>query len=64
MTGVASGDGRWRKSSRSSGQDTCVELASFGAVRDSKNAAGPRLAADVRALVEAVKADRLRGVDS
>jgi hypothetical protein len=64
VTGVANGDGRWRKSSRSSGQDTCVELASFGGVRDSKNAAGPALAADVGALVEAVKADQLRRVDS
>lgn len=45
----------WRKSSRSSGQDTCVELASTGAVRDSKNPTGPFLTVDVTALVQAVK---------
>jgi hypothetical protein len=38
---------RWRKSSRSSAQANCVEVALTGpavAVRDSKNAGGPVLA--------------------
>lgn len=38
---------RWFKSSRSSGQHNCVEVAFFGSgmvgVRDSKNPAGPAL---------------------
>lgn len=47
---------RWRKSSRSSGQNgNCVELSDNGAVRDSKNPAGPTLRCDVAALVAAVK---------
>jgi hypothetical protein len=47
---------RWRKSSRSSGQNgACVELAA-GAVRDSKNAAGPILRVDLRGLLTSVKA--------
>jgi hypothetical protein len=48
---------RWRKSSRSSGQNgACVELAFAGAVRDSKNAAGPILRVDLRGLLTSVKA--------
>jgi hypothetical protein len=48
---------RWRKASRSSGQNgACVELAFPGAVRDSKNVAGPVLRVDVRGLVSSVKA--------
>lgn len=50
----------WRKSSHS-GQDTdCVEVApTLGAVRDSKNPAGPILSANAAALVAAVKAGRI-----
>lgn len=52
---------RWRKSSRSSGEDTCVELAceGVGLVRDSKNPTGPTLVADRAALVSAAKAGQL-----
>jgi Domain of unknown function (DUF397) len=52
----------WRKST-SSGAGTedgnCVELAAQGAVRDSKNPAGPVLSGDVTALVAAVKAGQI-----
>ena len=50
---------RWRKSSRSGTQTNCVELGNTGAVRDSKNPAGPALVADLRPLLAAAKADRL-----
>lgn len=50
---------RWRKSSHSGGNGQCVEVADFGAVRDSKNAGGPVIRADIRSLVGAVKAGRL-----
>jgi hypothetical protein len=51
---------RWRKSSLSDGQDTCVELAHTSeAVRDSKNPAGPTLTVSTRALVAAIKNGRL-----
>lgn len=49
----------WRKSSFSDVANGCVEIAcTLGAVRDSKNPDGPRLATDVRALVIAVRASR------
>jgi hypothetical protein len=52
----------WRKSTYSGTSDAnadCVELAAQGAVRDSKNPAGPVLSVDVTALVTAVKAGRI-----
>jgi hypothetical protein len=51
---------RWRKSSKSTAQDTCVELALVGLVRDSKNPGGPALSVDLGALLAAVKDDQLR----
>jgi hypothetical protein len=51
----------WRKSSYSGGstQSDCLEIANdLGAVRDSKNHAGPMLRANVGALVAAIKAGR------
>lgn len=59
MTRATNDAVRWRKSSRSSGQQTCVELANSGAVRDSKNPVGPTLAADLAALLAAVKTGSL-----
>lgn len=45
----------WRKSSRSEGANTCVELNYTGMVRDSKNPTGPALTADLAGLLTAVK---------
>jgi hypothetical protein len=50
---------KWRKSSRSAEQTDCVELASDGAVRDSKNPHGAVLELNFSDLVAAVKADRV-----
>jgi len=47
---------RWRKSTRSQDQGDCVELGHTGAVRDSKNPAGPALPVSIVAFVGAVKA--------
>jgi hypothetical protein len=44
----------WRKSSYSSSQENCVELTD-GAVRDSKNPAGPLLSVNITALVATVR---------
>lgn len=42
----------WRKSSYSGGNGgACIELANIGAIRDSKNPAGPSLRADLTSLV-------------
>jgi hypothetical protein len=51
---------RWRKSSRSAEETDCIELApiGIGAVRDSKNPAGPMLSIDMSKLLISVKTDR------
>lgn len=57
----------WRKSSRSTNTDTCVEVAdaeSCAVVRDSKDPDGAWLRASTqqwRLFIAAVKADRFRG---
>jgi hypothetical protein len=48
---------RWRRSSFS-GDTNCVELAAWGAVRDSKNPAGPVLTANLPRLLATVKTGR------
>ena len=46
----------WRKSTFSAGNGQCVEVAStLGAVRDSKNPAGPVLYANLDALITTIK---------
>lgn len=51
---------RWRKSSRSTSGDSCVELAdTLKAIRDSKNPTGPVLAVDLSPFLATVKAGRL-----
>jgi hypothetical protein len=52
-------DYRWRKSRASQNEGNCVELSEAGAIRDSKNPAGPILHVDIDALVADVKAGRL-----
>lgn len=54
--------GHWRKSSFSQGANNsdCVELSSAGAVRDSKNPAGPPLRVDLPTLLVSVKSDEFR----
>lgn len=49
----------WRKSSRSGAETNCVELASTGAVRDSKNPAGPLLSVDLATVLAAIKTGRI-----
>jgi hypothetical protein len=51
----------WRKPTYSGGAEgqNCVELASQGAVRDSKNPCGPVLSVEITALVTAVKSGRI-----
>lgn len=50
----------WRKSSRSTNTNSCVELSSArSAVRDSKNPAGPILAVDLSGMLTAVKSGSL-----
>jgi hypothetical protein len=53
-------DGRasWRKSSRSTATDTCVELAYSGMVRDSKNPGGPTLRINLKSFLTAAKVGR------
>lgn len=51
-------DEQWRKSTRSTNTDSCVELNGRGSVRDSKNPAGPRLPG-AASLVAAVKSGQL-----
>lgn len=46
---------RWRKSSRSQNTTNCVEVSNLGAVRDSKNPAGPALRVDVVNLLATAK---------
>jgi Domain of unknown function (DUF397) len=49
----------WRKSGRSQNGPNCVEVAgTLDRLRDSKNAGGPVLRADVTGLVRAVQAGR------
>lgn len=51
---------RWRKSSFSGGENNdCVEVAEgLGAIRDSKNPAGPILRADLHRLFLAIRRGR------
>jgi hypothetical protein len=56
MTNIQS----WKKSSRSTETDNCVEVANtLGAVRDSKNPSGPVLAVPMAGIVAEMKAGHL-----
>lgn len=56
MTNIQS----WRKSSRSTETDNCVEVANtLGALRDSKNPGGPTLAVDLVPMLTAIKSGHL-----
>jgi hypothetical protein len=47
---------RWRKSTYSGGNNgACVELASFGAIRDSKNPSGAALRVQLRNFMAVVQ---------
>jgi Domain of unknown function (DUF397) len=48
----------WRKSTRSASQSNCVEVAAYGAVRDSKNPDGPVLRVDLSVFLPAMKSGR------
>jgi hypothetical protein len=56
---VPQNDKRWRKSRRSQNEGACVELHPTGALRDSKNPAGPILKVRFSGLVSSVKAGHL-----
>lgn len=59
MTNMLDKQPSWRKSSHSSGNDTCVELAgTLDKLRDSKNPTGATLRCDIAALIMAAKTDR------
>jgi hypothetical protein len=50
---------RWKKPTRSAGANNCVELSNLGAIRDSKNPAGPVLAVELDTFLTAIKTGRL-----
>lgn len=52
-------EARWRKSSLSASTDSCVELHTDGAVRDSKNPDGPIVEVPLGALLLAARSGRL-----
>ncbi|HET9137986.1 DUF397 domain-containing protein [Actinophytocola sp.] len=52
-------EARWKKSSRTQGANNCVEVSSAGAVRDSKNPAGPVLRVNLCDLLDAIKEGRI-----